>query len=419
MKILIVGLNFAPEPTGIAPYTTAAAEELTRRGHRVTVVTGYPHYPQWRVHDGYRGWRHHEQIGEVPVIRLRHLVPGAGQQLQRMLMELTFGLRAAACRWRRPDVVLTVSPALLSSALVVGRARLQATPVVTWIQDIYTLGATQTGAGETMGRLARIVESATCRLATRNIVIHPRFGAYTRTQLGVPDSRIDVVRNWTHLALCPKRSLTTRRAHGWADDELVVLHAGNMGAKQGLETVVAASKLAAERGARIRFVLLGNGNRRAALEAMGPGACLQFLDPLPDDEFAATLASADVLLVNELPGLTEMSVPSKLTTYFATGLPVLAAVDSSSVTADEVDLSGAALRITPGDPSALLDGALLLAKDPELRARLGAAGPRFADRVLSQDAALDELDAALHRAAATRSPAAATDGSSGSWSDSG
>ena len=87
--------------------------------------------------------------------------------------------------------------------------------------------------------------------------------------------------------------------------------------------------------------------------------------------------AADVLLVNELPGLTEMSVPSKLTTYYATGLPVLAAVGAGSTTAAEIGLSGGGRVVPAGDPAALLSAAEALGSDPDQAAALGAAGRHF------------------------------------------
>ena len=100
-----------------------------------------------------------------------------------------------------------------------------------------------------------------------------------------------------------------------------------MGVKQGLENVVEAARLAdSQLDNRVNFILMGDGNQRSALEIRAKGIrSLQFLDPVPDEQFQSMLADSDVLLVNERPGVEEMSVPSKLTSYFSAGVPVLAA----------------------------------------------------------------------------------------------
>jgi len=84
------------------------------------------------------------------------------------------------------------------------------------------------------------------------------------------------------------------------------LHAGNMGAKQGLENVVEAARLADQRGSPITFVLMGAGNQRSRLTALARGIrSIQFLEPLPDGEFETAVATADVLVLNERPQVAE------------------------------------------------------------------------------------------------------------------
>ncbi len=399
MRIALIGINYAPEHTGIAPYAAGAAEGLQAAGNDVVVITGYPHYPQWRIADGYAGSSIKEMINAVRVLRLRHPVPPEAKLVGRSLMEVTFGLRAAFHSWFGAQVVLTPTPALLSSAAVVARARLTSCPVVVWVQDIYTLSATQTGNATGLAGLIRKVESWTLRNASRVIVIHDRFADYLTAELGVDPVKVDVVRNWSHVEENhTARSTEARRRLGWSDSEVIVLHAGNMGTKQNLENVVRASVLAAEGDSRVRFVLLGDGHRRKALEAMGGNANLQFIDPLPGDEFAAALANADILLVNELPGMTEMSVPSKLTTYFSTGRPLLAAVDAGSVTAAEVEAAGAGLRVKPDDAAALLAGAEQLSADPELCRQFGESGLAYRRAKLSAAAAIAGISRSLRLA---------------------
>ena len=402
MKATFIGLNYAPETTGIAVYTTGAAEGLAAAGHDVRAVAGYPHYPAWRISPGYTGLTLRERISGVRVTRTRHPVPARPALVNRTVMEVVFGLRAAAARWGRPDVVVLVTPALFSSAIASVRARLGRTPSVAWVQDIYSLGVAQSGTGGGFaGRVARAIEGRLLRSASGVIVIHDRFKRYVVAELGVDPERVTVVRNWTHVeAVDPALREQTRARLGWRPDETIVLHAGNMGAKQALESVVEASRLAERRGSRVRFALLGDGNQRAALQAMGANDRLEFIAPLPNGEFEQALAAADILLVNERAGLTEMSVPSKLTSYFSTGLPVIAATDATSITGEEIETTGAGLRVDAKDPAALLDAAERLAADPALAQRLGAAGRAFMDRELSAETGIAAVEATLAAQAA-------------------
>jgi colanic acid biosynthesis glycosyl transferase WcaI len=387
-------MHFDPEVTGNAPYTTGLASGLRRSGHEVRVITGYPHYPEWRVRQGYEGFSRRETIRGVPVSRVRHLVPPEPTPVTRLLAELSFGVRAVFSRWGRPDVVLAVSPALFGTALVVARARLvhRRVPVAVWVQDLYSLGVVETGTGG--GRAARLVsslESLVLRSADGVAVIHQRFAATASDSLRVPGEKLSVIRNWSHLTRPPAVDRRAVRArYGWGDDETIVLHAGNMGMKQGLENVVAAASVADDREEAVRFVLLGGGNQRARLEAMASGVTrLDFLSALDDDEFSAVLRCADVLLVNEKEGVSEMSVPSKLTSYFSTGVPVVAATDVEGVTAGEIEASGGGIVVPAGQPTTLLEACLRIGRNAVLSAELGRNGLRYREEHLTESAAVN------------------------------
>lgn len=393
LKITILGINYAPEPTGIAPYTTKLAEGLATAGYEVCVLTGYPHYPKWDITEGYSGWRMEEVINGVHVRRHRHYVPRRVTNFHRIHLEISFGIRLMFARWGNPDVVLVVTPALFSTALVLLRSRLgmKRYPTGVWVQDVYSRGLEETGAGGLLAtRLMKKLEGHVLRSATRVSVIHERFKYFIADSLGVEESKVSVIRNWTHIdSPTNVDRLRIRAKLGWGEDDVIVLHAGNMGVKQGLENVVDAARIARERKSRVRFVLLGDGNQRQRIEELSVGVDnLQILKPLPDPEFTAALHSADILLVHELAGLREMAVPSKLTSYFSAGLPIIAATDAASTTADELEKSQGGLRVEPGLPEQLVDAAETLYADPGLSQTMGAAGVAYTTRELSQDAAM-------------------------------
>ena len=406
MRVLVVGLNYTPEQSGIAPYTAALGAGLARRGHAVRVITAMPHYPEWRITAGYDGWTRTERIDGVHVRRLRHYVPTQPSGVRRLASEVSFGIRVLLARWGRPDVVLFVSPALFSTGLAMLRARLFGLPAVVWVQDVYSSGMVETRgqAGDSVVvRVIRRVESAVLRSADVVSVIHDRF-AQVVTALGARAERVQVVRNWTHLQPVQHEDRgQTRQRLAWQTDETIVLHSGAMGRKQDLDNVIAAGRLADERGAPVRFVLAGNGAERARLETEAAGIdAVTFLDPLPAGQYQPALRAADALLVNEHAGLREMAVPSKLTSYFSSGRPVIAATDAGSVTAFEMASADAGIRIPPADPAALLAAALELRRDGGRADAFGTNGRSYQQRVLSEDVAIDRFEGILGRLAKTR-----------------
>lgn len=393
--VTVLGVNYPPEPTGISPYTGAMARGLAKRGYRTHVVTTHPHYPEWRVKPGYGQWSKKEHFDGVHVTRLRHYVPRRPTGVRRLLSELSFGARSVLRGWQRSHAVVMVSPALFASVVAAAWTRMihRRTPLVVWVQDLYWLGLSETNQGS--GHASQIVkrtEGWLLRRANRVVVIHERFRRRVIEDFGVAPDRVEVIRNWTHLPPVPDVDRAAARARlGWGD-ETVVLHAGNMGVKQGLDNVLDAAQLARDRGAAVRFVLLGDGGERARLAAEGTDIpTLQFIAPLPDAEFAEALAAADVLLVNERVGVSEMAVPSKLTSYFSTGRPVLAATDVRGITADEVRAAQAGVVVPSGSPDRLLDAAIMLGENPDLSSRLGENGKRYRETVLDETFAIDKF----------------------------
>lgn len=396
VRIAIVGINYAPESIGIAPYTTLLASGLAARGHEVQVLTGFPHYPEWARRDGTFRFRSEEVENLVHIGRFGHYVPRRATTSGRVAMETTFGLQVLLARWNEPEVVLVVSPPLLAAGISAVRARLsRPRPAIgVIVHDLYGRGAEETAAVTGRPALAvHAVEAAVLRLADEVVVIHEGF-AEILERLGVDRGRIRTVRNWNHVAPPdPAASAAFRAAAGWDPAEVVILHSGNMGAKQGLENVVAAARLASLEGRRVRFVLLGDGNQRVRLEAEGAGVdTLQFLDPVAEDVFPSVLGAADVLLVNERPGVAQMAVPSKLTSYLNSGKPLLAATDAGGFTAAEIAASGAGVRVPADRPDLLLREAVRLGTDGELATRLAEAGRRYCATVLSEHEALDRYE---------------------------
>lgn len=397
MKILITSAYYWPESAGNAPYVTGLAKYLVARGHRVTVVTGFPHYPEWR--SSARGRLAAGETHEGSEVRRRwHYVPKVQSARTRGIYELslcTFGLTALPRH--RPDLVLGVVPTLSGAVLARAAAALYRRPYALLFQDLLGLGASQSGiyGGK---RIAALVESTELRLARSAdaiAVIADGFRRYFEAR-GVAPDRIRRVRNWAQNSHVEEPVDETRRRLGWAQDEFICLHAGNMGHKQGLENVLNAAVGLDD--STLRIVLAGDGNERARLEAQAQSQRLQnlsFLPLQPPGQYEAMLRAADVLIVNQRASVGEMSLASKLTSYFFAGRPVIGAVAEASETAEELRNSRAGLLIPPDDPFALADAILRMRGDPHLAAEYAENGRRYAETHLSAGSVLGEYERLL------------------------
>src|SRR5664279_1766364 len=200
MRILLLGINYAPERTGIAPYTAGLAQHLSGR-HDVTVVTGVPHYPEWHVPEQYRRWRADESRDGLRVVRLRHFVPHSQTVCKRALYELSWAGRAAAVAAQIPaDVVVGVVPALFGAHAARVVARHHRVPYGLIVQDIMGISAAQSGVrgGRSVSRLTSACERAGLRGAAAVTTIHPRLAVELARLSGRPDTP-SVIYNWTHV----------------------------------------------------------------------------------------------------------------------------------------------------------------------------------------------------------------------------
>lgn len=329
MKILLYGINYSPELTGIGKYSGEQARWLAGRGHEVRVVTAPPYYPQWQVGEGYSSWRYRtEQDDGVTVIRCPLYVPRQPSALTRLLHLVSFS--ASSClavlgqlRWK-PDLVILVVPTLFCAPQALLLAKLSGARSVLHIQDyevdaMFGLGI---GGGSSLRRLAFGIERWLLRRFDRVSTISSGMLDKARSK-GVNGERLLFFPNWSETARfrqVPRNHALLQRL-GVPSGAWVLLYSGNIGEKQGLELILDAAQAYADR-ADLVFLIVGQGTGKARLLDRVQRddlhnvlfAPLQAYDDLP-----ALLASADAHLVIQKRGVADAVLPSKLTNILAAG----------------------------------------------------------------------------------------------------
>jgi len=400
MRINVVSICYWPEQTGIGPYAAGMAEHLAAERHEVTAVVGFPHFPAWtRAKDD--GVEASETRRGVRILRFPHFIPTRHNAIQRARYELSFFRSVATSpRLPRADLSLTIVPNLAAAYVPLLRSKTSG-PYGVVVQDVSSRAAAQSGipGGTAAKRLASLVEGAALRKAAFVGIVSPAFRPPIMA-MGVSPDKIVELPNWTHLPLATRPRDQVRQDLGWGPDVTVALHAGNMGRKQALETVVDGARFADMMGAPVLFVLMGDGNQRVVLEAYAQKVKrLAFLPTQSQDLFPDVLAAADVLLVNERASVMDMSLPSKLTSYFAAGRPIVAAVPSGGSTAAEVKRSGAGVVVPAGDAGALFSAVCDIRNDRPLSHGLGSAGRAYSEAELRPDKTLGALGQAVRQMA--------------------
>jgi colanic acid biosynthesis glycosyl transferase WcaI len=395
LRIRIIGIYYTPELTGIGPYTAAVAEHFADRGHIVRVVTGYPHFPSWRA----MPLPPNDRLANPRVSRYAHFIPRKPSGRSRALYEASWfvsALRALAGE-KDDDVVIGVSPALSGAILAWRAARRSGARLGLIFQDLTAPAVHQSGypGGVAIANVAERLEAFAARQAHGTAIIAESFRPYLE-KIGA--HAIYRVFNWTRALPITESIEATRLRLGWGPNEFICLYAGNMGHKQGLDNLLDAGALLDGRG--IRIVLAGDGNDRRRLEArcgdMGRQV-ISFLDLQPAEQHGAMLRAADILLLSQRASVTDMALPSKLTSYFAVGRPVVGAVAEGSTAAMEMANAKAGIVVRPGDTAALANAILALRENVETCRVLGDNGRAYAIKCLTPEKGLATYDEFLAR----------------------
>lgn len=402
-RVLLVSTYWAPEHTGSAPYMTQIGEALADAGAHVEVVTTWPHYPAWRAD---RSLASLTVQNGVRVHRIPVHVPSRSRLSGRARYEGGFMARAlrVARRLPRPDVVVACVPTLGAGLAARLLAQHWDVPLVVVVHDLMSAAAHQSGyagASRLSDPLTK-AEHAVHRAADLLLPCSPAF-VPALVEAGADLEDIEVVLPWAkdEAARLDVSDVCERRTElGW-DDHTVVLHTGNLGHKQGIDELLPTLEVVGREAPDVLTVLMGDGNQAAELrQRVADMPHVQILPAVGNEDYLATVAAADIALVHERSTMRTMSLPSKLSSYFSAGRPVLAVTNADGATGRVVSDAQAGAVVRHGDAAAFIAAIRRLART-DWGADCGAAGAAYAAGNMDRRAC---LDAVLVRMANVLSP---------------
>lgn len=407
MRAVVCTQWFPPEKAALL---ADIADGLQARGHEVRVLTGFPNYPTGKVYAGWRQrpWRNYRAHG----YRLKRVIQFPSHDaspFRRAASYLSFGIAAAVFGWRDlrwADVVYVYHPPL-TTALGPWASRITGgAPYVLHVQDLWpdSIVAADMLTRRSASFVARVLDRV-CRTFYRGaaavVCIAPTMAVLLRER-GVAEERLEVVSNWAdENVFAPHPRDQALAAELGLEGRTSVMFAGNLGPVQGLDTAVrAAARLKDERD--FRLVLVGDGVARPSLEALVEeleADNVVFLGSRPLEEMNAITAAADVQLVSLLDRpFLRGTIPSKLGSVMASGLPVICAAGGDARTL--VDESGAGWTCASEDVDGLEQAFRAVCASSHLeRRRRGAAGRAHYETNMARSIGVANLERVLERAA--------------------
>jgi len=408
MKIIVWGINYHPEETGIGPYNTELCESLARRGHTVTMLTSFPYYPDWRKRpqDRWRLFGLSERAG-VTVKRCWHYVPARPSAPKRMVHEASF-VAASLLRGlftQRPDVFVMISPPLPLGPAAWLLSRLKRRPYLFHVQDMQPDAALRMGMMREgwLSRSLYALERFSYKHAARATgITHGMLDMFAHK--GIPENQRAYFPNWMpqpqdkHPGPPEK---TFRATHGIPAGTFLAVYSGNLGKKQGLDILLDAARLLQARrtpaAGSILLIIAGNGAERAGLEQRIQHQGLDNVRLLPLQPHAlyrAMLHEADICLVTQQKGSGALFFPSKLLNILAEARPVLTVADAQSELRRAVQESGCGQSVDPGRPEALADALEDLASRRNELQSMGERGRKWVEQ-FSREKIIDDFEQLL------------------------
>lgn len=372
MRVVFVNRFYWPETPATAQLLTDLAEGLAARGWHVTILTSGPtELPR-------QDSRHGVEILRVSA-RARNERSLSGQAKDF----LRFHLGAAAQLWRharRDSVVVTLTDPPLLGVTCAAIARLRGARLVHWVHDIYPELAI-TLAGQQWARALLPLRNAAWRTADVCVTLGQDM-AERICGAGVEPNAVAVIPNWAPRGVAPADPAAIRaRRDAWKlADSCVVMYSGNLGRVHDLEPLLDVAELVADEP-RLRFVFVGGGPRREALQAAAQQrglANFRFFPAQPRDELAVSLGAGDLQLVTLLPSCASLVFPSKLYGAAAIARPILFLGPKNSEPARVIRAAGCGVTMAAENPEEIAAELRRVANDPARREAWEAAARRFA-----------------------------------------
>lgn len=402
MKILVVTQYFWPEHFRI----NDLVQGLTQGGHNVTVLTGFPNYPTGKIFPPYRSFQPFavETYHGARIVRVwlypNHSLSFIGRIFNYGSFVLMATLLGPCLCGRNFDCIFVFQPGPFSVGIpglffkVLTKAR-----ALIWIQDIWPDGLHESGIVRHRWIInsVRFLTKLVYRGFEKVMVTSPGFKEPLST-MGVPKNRIHYLPQWTEdFYQIVERDDSLGIKEGM-NSKFNIMFAGNIGLGQNLDVILEVAELLRDKP-DILFVFLGDGICLPSLMQKVKNKGLTnvlFKGRKPPEHMPKYLALADALLVQLIKSPTySVTIPGKLQSYFASGIPIIAALEGSG--AEIIRESGAGIVCEPGCVEALKDAILAMyGNSQEARKAMGLRGRNYYETHFSRPVVLKKLECLLN-----------------------
>jgi len=358
MHILFLTDNFPPEGNAPATRTYEHAREWVKLGHKVTIITGAPNFPEGKVFDGFSNrWYSKTLLDGIEVRRVKTYITANEGFAKRILDFMSFMVTSffAGLFVKKPDVIIGTSPQFFTAISAWALSAVRFKPFVFELRDIWPASITAVGA---MGRSLPIrilekIEMFLYRRADKIISVTHSFKSEL-IERGVDGTKVDVVLNGVDLS---KYEPALHKDEAFAEqydltDKFVAGYVGTHGLAHSLDKIVAAAELLTDLK-DVRILFAGGGAAKADVEKLVKDKQLSnvVLIPRQQKEIMPQLWSlCDISLISlKDTDLFKTVIPSKIFESMGMGLPMVMTSPIGEAT-NILENSYSGVIVTPESP---------------------------------------------------------------------
>lgn len=336
MHILFLVDNFPPEVNAPATRTYEHCLEWIKAGHKVTVITCAPNFPQGKVYEGYKNKLYFkENLDNISVIRVWSYIAENKGVIKRVLDWLSFAVMSMFVGvFQKHDLIIATSPQFFTtwSAWVISKIRRK--PWVFEVRDLYPESIKTVGAikNEIIINILEKIEIGLYKNANKVIVVTDAFKKNLISR-GIKESHVDVITNGSNLELFyPRKKNEKLLEHFRLEGKFVVGYIGTHGMAHGLDFILNSIEKVKDKN--IHFLFIGDGSEKVELLKLAKKINLKnitFLDPISKELVPEYLSIVDISLVPLLKAENyKQVIPSKIFESSAMHKPILLGVEGQA-----------------------------------------------------------------------------------------
>jgi len=400
-KITIIGVNYYPEDTAIGLYTSQLAGYLSNNNYEVSVVTGFPYYPSWKIYKEYGNRKTflREERNGITIYRYKQYVPLNPTFFKRIihLLDFTLGSIINVFKIKNTDVVLCIVP--FTSTIFLGNFLSRFKKAKRWvhIQDFEFDAASDSDLTNKKSKSSvffkilfwiekKLLKSADLRSTISSSMLK-------KLELKSPDKKNILLPNWVDVEnINPEQAKIHRYLNSNA---FKILYSGNIGEKQDWEFFIQFAK-SIKKNPNIEIILIGDGSKRAWLEKKLIALNNVTLHPpVAYNELSDLLCSADLHFLFQKIDVIDTVMPSKILAMMASKKPSLITGNLTSEVAEIIKNSNSGAYFNGTDLNEVTNFVETLEKDINLGKEYGMNARKFVSEHFSKDKILKQFKTSL------------------------